>query len=153
MYVAKRSLISLCCNMKCKFSSLWLKSSSSMMCMNEWRVRKKSAINTLSAFASIKNIFKQANVSTNVSPTHVQQLKICYQPLCWITASLTVCLMGTHAYTYTHSCHQKPHKSATIPIPLWLYFLYRRAPSTSHCMSQHFGVTLHHPSWRKQPSI
>lgn len=29
--------------------------------------------------------------------------KICYQPLCWITASLTVCLMGTHTYVHIHA--------------------------------------------------
>lgn len=46
-----------------------------------------------------------------------------------------------HTHRHTHSCHENPHKSATIPIPLWLLVLYRRVPSICRCMSQHFGMT------------
>lgn len=81
-----------------------------MPCMNEWMYERmkglnKNLINTLSAIAYIKHIFQQSMYQPTFLPhgcTHVQQLKICYQSLCWITASLTLCLTGTHTYTHIH---------------------------------------------------
>lgn len=120
--------------------------------MNDWMYEQMKGlninlINIVSRCFDYKR-FPSANTSTNICATYVQQLNMLSTT--WMNHCFAHSMPNrdTHIHTDTHSCHQKPLKSATIPIPLWLYVLYRRALSTSHCMSQHFGMTLHHSSWK-----
>lgn len=67
-----------------------------------------------------------------------------------MTASLTVCLIGTHTCTHKHI---HAIKSLTKVLQSWSLCdctLYRRASSISLCMPQHYGMTLHYPRMKKK---
>lgn len=88
-----------------------------------------------------------------VLPSHsctlVSQFKISYKRLRWMTASLTVCLTGTHTCTQKHI---HAIKSLTKVLQSWSLCdctLYRRASSISLCMPRHYGMALHYPRMTK----